>query len=354
MKAALVYGIDDIRYEETEDIAVKNSNDVKVKVKACGICQSDVPRVLAGTARYFPIILGHEFSGIVEEVGEAVTNVKVGDHVAGIPLVPCLECEDCKKGDYALCKHYSFIGSRQSGAYAESVVVPATNVIPLDKNISFEAGALTETSTVALHAFKLVKFDKAKAKNVAILGFGTIGAFAVQWARILGAENIVVFGRNEERLQFSKELGATHTINTTHPEFIKEAMELTGGKGFDYLFETAGTPDTIKYCFKLAANKADVCMIGTPQKDVTFSWQEWELMNRKEFNLTGSWMSYSAPFPGAEWTETVEAMKNGSLIYDSRLLYKKYDLSEAKEAFACFKNEKVSGRILFTNEDVEK
>ena len=339
MKAALVYGIDDIRYEETEEVFVKNSREVKVRVKACGICQSDVPRVLAGTARYFPIILGHEFSGIVEEVGDEVTNVKVGDHVAGIPLVPCLEC-----------KHYSFVGSRQSGAFAETVVVPDTNLIKLDDTVSFEAGALTETSTVALHAFKLVQFDKTKAKNVAILGFGTIGAFAVQWARILGADNIIVFGRNEERLQFSKELGATHTVNTTNPDFIKEAMEITGGKGFDYLFETAGTPDTIKYCFKLAANKAEICMIGTPQKDVTFTWQEWELMNRKEFNLTGSWMSYSAPFPGTEWTETVEAMKNGTLKYDSRLLYKKFPLSEAKNAFGCFKNEKVSGRILFVNE----
>lgn len=349
MKAAVLYGVDDIRYEETKEPSVEQSHQVKVKVGACGICQSDVPRVLKGTAHFFPMILGHEFSGVVTEVGSDVENVQVGDHVAGVPLVPCFECENCKQGDYALCKHYSFIGSRQFGAFAEYVVVPDSNVVKIDKEVSFEQAALIETSTVALHGFELVHYDSKKAKNVAILGFGTVGAFAVQWARILGAEHIVVFGRNEERLKLALELGATHIVNTTEEDFQTKAMEITDGKGYDYLFETAGHPDTMKLCFKLAGNKADLCMIGTPQTEVTFGWKEWELMNRKEFNLTGSWMSYSAPFPGIEWTKTIECLKSGELRYDSRLLYKKFDLSEVRKAFDCYKNEKVSGRILLTN-----
>lgn len=351
MKAAVLFGKEDIRYVETQEPQVEGAHEVKVQVKACGICNSDVPRVLDGTARYFPIILGHEFSGIVTAVGSDVTNVAVGDHVAGIPLVPCMECADCCAGNYALCKHYSFIGSRQSGGYAEYVVVPDTNVMKIDSKVSFEEGALIETSTVALHAFELVGFKKEKAKNVAILGFGTIGAFATQWARILGAENIVVFGRNEERLKFAMEIGATHVVNTTKEDFQKEALEITGGKGFDYIFETAGSTATIKYCFSLAGNKADICMVGTPTRDVTFTWQEWELMNRKEFRLTGSWMSYSAPFPGKEWTKTVECLASGELKYDNRMLFKKMKLEEAKEAFDYFKNGKVSGRILFVNDN---
>lgn len=350
MKAAVLYGKDDIRCVETGEPKIEKEHEVKVQVKACGICNSDVPRVLDGTARYFPIILGHEFAGIVTEVGKDVENVKVGDHVAGIPLVPCMDCDTCKSGNYALCKNYSFIGSRQSGAYAEYVVVPDTNVLKIDESISFEQGALIETSTVALHAFELVNYKKEKAKNVAILGFGTIGAFATQWARILGAENIVVFGRNEERLKLALDLGATHIVNTTKENFQKEALEITGGKGFDYLFETAGSTATIKYCFALAGNKADICMIGTPTRDLTFTWQEWELMNRREFKVTGSWMSYSAPFPGYEWTKTVECLQNGELRYDERMLYKKIGLEEIREAFECFKNGKVSGRILLMTE----
>lgn len=349
MKAAVLHGLDDIRYEETQDAVIENSHQVKIQVGACGICQSDVPRVLNGTAHFFPMILGHEFSGIVTEVGEDVQNVKVGDKVAGVPLVPCFECEDCKRGDYALCKRYSFIGSRQFGAYAEYVVVPDTNVVKIADSVGFEQGALIETSTVALHGFKLVDFDGKKAECVAILGFGTVGAFAVQWARILGAKKIVVFGRNMERLNFAKELGATHIINTTEEDYLEQAMEITGGRGYDYVFETAGSPVTMKACFHLAGNKADICMIGTPQKDLTFTWKEWELMNRKEFHLTGSWMSYSAPFPGDEWTMTIEKMSSGELRYDSRLLYKAFPLSQVREAFDCYKNDKVSGRILLLN-----
>lgn len=349
MKAAVLHGVDDIRYENIKDVVIENSHQVKVNVKACGICQSDVPRVLSGTAHFFPMILGHEFSGIVTEVGRDVQDVKVGDHVAGIPLVPCFKCESCKAGNYSLCKNYSFIGSRQFGALAEYVVVPDTNVIKIDKSVSFEQGALIETSTVALHGFKLVNYNQKKAKNVAILGFGTVGAFAVQWARILGAENIVVFGRNAERLEFAKELGATHIVNTTEEDYEKQALEITSGNGYNYVFETAGSPETIRASFKLAANKANVCMIGTPQREVTFGWKEWELINRKEFSLTGSWMSYSAPFPGDEWKKTIECLATGELRYDERLLYRKFDLSEVRNAFDCYKNEKVSGRIVLTN-----
>lgn len=350
MKAAVVHGIDDIRYEEVTEPVVDGEHKVKVEVKACGICRSDIPRVLNGTAHYFPIILGHEFSGIVTEIGSEVADLQVGDHVAGIPLIPCFECDTCKRGDYSLCKNYSFIGSRQPGAYAEYVVVPDTNLIKIDKNISFKQAALIETSTVALHAFKLVNYTAEKAKNVAVLGFGTIGIFAAQWAKIMGAENIVVFGRNEERLAFAKELGATHTINTTKPDFMDEAMRITGNKGYDYLFETAGSVKTMKFCFQLAANKADICMIGTPTEEISFQWKEWELMNRKEFNLTGSWMSYSLPFPGEEWEKTIECLKSGDLKYDERMVYKIFSLKEARKAFDCFKKEKVSGRILLVNE----
>ena len=350
MKAALVYGIDDIRYEDTPDPGIEKDDQVKIRVKACGICRSDVPRVLNGTARYYPIILGHEFSGIVEEVGPNVTKVKPGDHVAGVPLIPCFECDDCKRGDYSLCKNYSFVGSRQQGAYADYCVIPETNVVKIPENTPWNQGALIETSTVALHGFFVCDFEKERAKNVAIIGVGTVGLFAIQWARILGAENIVAIGRDDERLSLAKELGATAVINTGSGDMEAEAKELTGGKLFNYVFDTAGAAQTILQSFKLVGNKGRICMIGTPTDEVSFTWEHWELLNRKEASVTGSWMSYSAPFPGKEWEMTTEALKNGELKYDERLIHKSFDLSNVREAFDCFKNEKVKGRILLINE----
>ena len=128
MKAAVLYANEDIRYAEWETPAC-GDNEVKVRVRATGICGSDVPRVLHNGAHFYPVVLGHEFSGDVVETGKNVTKIKVGDTVSGAPLLPCMECVDCKKGDYSLCKHYSFIGSRQQGSFADYVVIPEVNAV---------------------------------------------------------------------------------------------------------------------------------------------------------------------------------------------------------------------------------
>ena len=128
MKAAVLYANRDIRYDDYPTPQA-GAGEVRVKVLASGICGSDIPRVLHNGAHFFPIVLGHEFSGVIDQVGEGVTGLAVGDHVSGAPLVPCLKCADCQKGNYALCRHYSFIGSRQQGSFAEYVVMPAINAV---------------------------------------------------------------------------------------------------------------------------------------------------------------------------------------------------------------------------------
>ena len=115
------------------------------------------------------------------------------------------------------------------------------------------------------------------------------------------------------------------------------AMSLTDGRGFDYVFETAGVTVTMKMAYKLAANKAHVCFIGTPHTELCFSPVEWENMNRKEFRLTGSWMSYSAPFPGKEWKMTAEYYASGGLKFDEGLIGERFPMSQAGEAFQMFK-----------------
>ena len=348
MKAGVVYAREDIRYEEIKKPEVKPGK-VLIKVKYTGICGSDVPRVNGDACHYFPNVLGHEFSGTVVEVGEGVTKVKPGDKVSGVPLVPCMACEDCQKGNYSLCKHYSFIGSREFGSFAEYVAVPELNAVPFDESVSFEQGAFFEPATVALHGLKRVPYEGGK--TVAILGGGTIGMFVMQWAKIFGAAKTVVFDIAPERLALGKRLGADAGINTLDSGFMEAAMELTGGKGFDYVFETAGNAATMKMAFELAANKAHVCFVGTPTKNLSFTVKEWENMNRKEFTLTGSWMSYSAPFPGEEWKLTAHYFKTGELKFDDSFIFKKVPLSEIASAFEMFKTPgAVKGKILIDSE----
>lgn len=348
MKAGVVHGVRDIRYEEIEK-PVPKAGEVLVRVKYTGICGSDIPRVNEGTAHYTPIVLGHEFSGTVEQVGEGVTKVAPKDRVAGIPLVPCMECEDCQKGNYSLCRHYDFIGSHSFGSYAQYVCVPQTNVVKFDDSVSFEQGAFFEPATVALHGLERTNYRGGR--TVAILGGGTIGMMTMQWAKIFGAKTVVVFDILDERLALGMRLGATAGVNTSEDAFLEKALALTGDRGFDYVFETAGNVATMRLAFRLAANKAEVCFIGTPTKELRFSVDEWEQMNRKEFVLTGSWMSYSAPFPGHEWELAAHYFGTGELKFDESFIYEKIGLSKIDTAFAKFLTPgTVKGKILIDSE----
>lgn len=348
MKAGVVHAREDIRYEEIEKPAPKKGH-VLIKVKYTGICGSDVPRVNGDACHYYPNVLGHEFSGTVEEIGEGVSKLKPGDRVAGVPLVPCMQCEDCQKGNYSLCRHYSFIGSREFGSFAEYVAVPEANAVKFDPEVSFEQGAFFEPATVALHGLERLPFEGGK--TVAILGGGTIGMFVMQWAKIFGAKTTVVFDIAPERLELGERLGATAGVNTLDEDYMEQAMKLTNGKGFDYVYETAGNTATMKMAFALAANKAGVCFIGTPTKELSFTVAEWENMNRKEFNLTGSWMSYSAPFPGHEWELTSHYFKTGALKFDESFIFRKIPLSRIADAFELYKTPgTVKGKILIDSE----
>lgn len=348
MKAAVLFGNEDIRYTDWET-PVCGAGQVKVHVRATGICGSDVPRVLHNGAHFYPIVLGHEFSGDVVEVGEGVENLKVGDTVSGAPLVPCMKCDDCQQGNFALCKHYSFIGSREQGSFAEYVVMPAANAVKYDPSVPYEQAAMFEPSTVALHGILLN--DYKGGETVAVLGLGTIGIFTLQWAKILGARKIVAFDIDEGRLELAKRMGADEVVNTLEPDFMKKALAMTGGRGFQNVFEAAGNPITMRMAFDLAGNKAKLCFIGTPHTDLTFTPKQWENMNRKEFRLTGSWMSYSAPFPGKEWEMTAHYFGTGELKFDPGFIFRKFPMSQVKDAFMLYKDpSQVHGKIMLINE----
>lgn len=348
MKAGVVHAKNDIRYEEIPKPGAEPGK-VVVKVKYTGICGSDIPRVNGDACHYFPNVLGHEFSGTVAEAGEGVTSVKPGDRVAGVPLVPCMKCEDCEKGNYSLCKHYSFIGSREFGSFAEYVSVPERCVVKFDDSVSFEMGAFFEPATVALHGLR--RLDYKGGKTVAILGGGTIGMLTMQWAKIYGARQVVVFDIVQERLDLAKRLGADVVIDSGREDYMEQVKELTEGRGFDYIYETAGNTVTMKMAFRLAANKAQVCFIGTPTGELAFSVEEWENINRREFTLTGSWMSYSAPFPGEEWKLAAHFFRTGELKFDDSFIYRKIPLSQIDAAFEMYRTPGlVKGKILIDSE----
>lgn len=347
MNAAVLHAKNDLVYEQLPE-PVTGPGEVKVHVRACGICGSDVPRVLDDAAFFYPIVLGHEFAGDIVEIGEGVTSVSVGDTVAGAALLPCMKCEDCARGDFGLCRNYSFLGSRKNGAFADYVVLPQENVIKYDPSIPYTTAVLFEPSTVAMHALRTAGYTGGG--TTAILGGGTIGIFAAQLCRAFGAAKVVVFDIEQERLDMAERMGADGVVNTLDPDFREKAMALTGGRGYDWVFEVAGQPATMKMAFELAASKAVVCFIGFPHVPVTFDARLWENLNLKELTLIGSRMSYNAPFPGPDWTLVAHYLSTGQLQIDPSMIFRRFPMREAAAAFELFRTSgAVKGKVILEN-----
>jgi L-iditol 2-dehydrogenase len=158
---------------------------VLLKVAACGVCGSDIPRMLRNGGYVMPIICGHEFSGYVEQLGEGVTGFEPGDLVSVPPLIPCYHCDFCLRGEFGLCENYDYFGSRSNGAYAQYVVSPVGNLLKMPAGIDPRAAAMLDPAAIALHA--LWKTGLRSGHRVLVVGAGPIGLFAVQWAKLAGA-----------------------------------------------------------------------------------------------------------------------------------------------------------------------
>lgn len=214
--------------------------------------------------------------------------------------------------------------------------------------MSFEQAALFEPAAIAIHGLGCVPY--AGGRTVAIVGGGTIGLLTAQFAKLYGAARLVVLDVQRERLELARSLGADAVVDSSEEGWLDEALKLTGGRGFDYVYGTAGAVPTIKMPFDLVANKGYVCYIGTPTREISFSVDEWEKINRREFTLTGSWMSYSAPFPGREWETVAHFFATGQLKYEG-LVFKTLPLSRIADAFEMYKTPgAVKGKILVDSE----
>ena len=161
MKAYLLHDINDLRYEDVEYPKCPRDWCV-IEVKAAGICSSDIPRAFKKGAYHFPIILGHEFSGIVDKVADKNNENLLGKRVGIFPLIPCHQCSQCNSEHYETCSNYDYIGSRRDGGFAEYVAVPVWNLIELPDTISFKEAAMMEPLAVALHAVKLSGIKKRR------------------------------------------------------------------------------------------------------------------------------------------------------------------------------------------------
>lgn len=310
MKAAVLHAPGDLRVEQVPVPADLGAEEVLVKVMYCGICGSDLDRVLKTGTYHFPTILGHEFCGEVA-AAPAGSAYKPGDRVVVAPILPCYTCDSCQQGNYGQCDNYSYLGSRTDGGFTEYVRAPQQNLIPYPMDLDMAHGALVEPAAVTLHG--VLRAGIRAGDTVAVLGCGPIGLFAVRFAVLLGATRIIATDLEPEKLEKAGLLGATDLVNSGEGDAAEAIAALTAGKGVDVVLETAGVTVTQIQSVAICRNQGTVVYLGTAHRDISFPAAVFERIVRKELNLTGSWNSFSAPFPGREWRAVIDYIANGSL-----------------------------------------
>ncbi|WP_042147251.1 2,3-butanediol dehydrogenase [Paucisalibacillus sp. EB02] len=342
MKAAVWYKAKDVRVEE-RDIPALEDNDVKVRVAWTGICGSDLHEYLHGpitipaekpdplTGKTAPITLGHEFSGVVEEVGANVSKYSAGDRVVINPLITYGN----KEPEYDIYDGFNFVGLGQDGGFADYVVLNEKHLYTIPDNVTLEEGALVEPTAVALQALK--EGNLQEGQTVGIFGAGPIGLLTVLAAKAQGAKEIVVFDLSEARLQKAKELGATHVVNSGEKDPVEATKELIRA-GFDVTFEAAGVEATVNQAIRSTTARGTVVIISIIAKPIA--------INPIDLTNSGVKITSSAAYEPDVYQKTIDLIASGKIDV-KRAITKRIPLDTiVEDGFVALTKDKSEVKIL--------
>jgi L-iditol 2-dehydrogenase len=332
MTAAVLHAPGDLRVERVP-VPQPGEGQALIRVGACGVCGSDVPRVMTKGTYSFPLIPGHEFAGTLAALGPGVRGWREGDRVTVFPLIPCRRCRMCEGGFYEMCMSYDYLGSRSHGAFAQYVVAPAWNLLKVPDEVSLEAAAMTEPAAVARHALK--RSDIIEESSVAIFGAGPIGIMLAQWAAVSEASPVFLIDVRADRVRAARLATSATCLDATQTDVIAEILQRTGGAGVDLVIEAAGVPATVAQCLQAVISNGDIVLLGNPSRDVTLSMADLSQILRKQLDIHGTWNSTYRNDPDIpdDWTEALRAMACGDLSLEP-LITHHYRIGQANEAFA--------------------
>ncbi len=331
MKAAVMKGIRDIRIEDISKPSF-GDNEALVRVKAVGICGSDVHYYLEGRIGDQVVrgdhILGHEASGEVVEVGKNVKKVKPGMRVAIEPGIPCKQCEYCKSGRYNICPDVKFLGTPPvQGAYKEYLAYPEDFLYPIPDSMSFEEGELIETLSVGVYAAELSSLKPGN--SAAILGCGPVGLVTLKAIKAAGVEKVFVTDLIDERLEFAKKHEDVVTINASKEDPVEKINNLTKGKGVDIVFEAAGAEETVMQSIMAARTGGEVVWIGIPAVDHVKV--DPHAVRRKELLIKGlRRFKYN-------YQKSIEFVASGTIVVKDMITHE-FKLEDVSKAFKLVEN----------------
>lgn len=289
MKSAVFYGKHDLRIEEGPKPEI-GEHDVLIQIKACGVCGTDV-HIYEGDPGAAdvnpPAILGHEFSGIIIDIGKSVNKYKPGDRVCVDPNCYCGICEPCRTGNVHFCEHMTGYGTTVDGGFAEFCAVDEKQVYLLGENTTFEQGAMTEPVACCLHGIDLCEIKPGH--QVTVIGGWMIGLLMVQLAKLAGASKVALLEPEASKRITGKNLGADICIDPIH-EDVKASLKESGMNWIHTVIECVGKTTTIQQAIEIAGNKGTVMMFGLTKPDEETAIKPFEIF-RKELQLKASYIN---------------------------------------------------------------
>jgi 2-desacetyl-2-hydroxyethyl bacteriochlorophyllide A dehydrogenase len=322
MQAARLHAAGDMRLEEVTR-PVPGPNDLLVRVLATGICGSDRHMYRGEFPTAKPVTLGHEFCGVVEQVGASVGGFAPGTLISGDPNIACGTCERCRVGRPNLCAKLSAIGVTRDGGFADYVLVPAGQAAALPGGFDPRHGAFCEPVSCCLHAIDVGRIPKGG--SVLIIGGGVIGLIMVELARLAGAGTIVLSTRQAARRALALDLGAQHAVDASTAEGERDLRAILPD-GADVVFECAGVGETVVQSIRLAKRGGTVVLFGVVPQDDTVVVSPWDLLT-KELRLESAWLN------PATHARAAELIASGALSLD-RLITRTIRLAEVPEVLA--------------------
>lgn len=331
MKAWVLHDINDFAWEEVAR-PVPSEGEVLLRVRAAGICGSDIPRIYKNGTYSYPLIPGHEFAGEVVTCGAGVPKEWLGQRVGVFPLIPCGKCVPCRKKQYEMCRHYSYLGSRQAGGFAEYVNVPVNNLLRLPENVSFEEAAMLEPMAVAVHAMRRVQLGTEDV--VAVCGLGTIGLLLLMFLKEAGVKKILAIGNKEFQKKQVLKLGIAEAdyCDAKAQDVGGWLQEKTGYNGTTIFFECVGKNDTVSLAVQNAAPAGSVMLVGNPYTDMTFGRDTYWKILRNQLTVTGSWNSSFTGEEGDDWHYVLKRLEE-KRIMPAELISHRFSLEELEKGF---------------------
>ncbi|KAF0960968.1 MULTISPECIES: S-(hydroxymethyl)mycothiol dehydrogenase [unclassified Rhodococcus (in: high G+C Gram-positive bacteria)] len=326
----------------TVNIPDPGPGEVVVDIAACGVCHTDLTYRDGGINDEFPFLLGHEASGIVESVGEGVTSVAVGDFVVLNWRAVCGQCRACKRGRPQYCFDTHNAAQKMTledgtaltpalgiGAFADKTLVHAGQCTKVDPSADPAVVGLLGCGVMAGLGAAVNTGNVGRGDSVAVIGCGGVGDAAIMGARLAGANKIIAIDRDDKKLEWAKDLGATHTINGGNVDAVEAVQELTGGFGADVVIDAVGRPETWKQAFYARDLAGTVVLVGVPTPDMTLEMPLIDFFSRGG-SLKSSW--YGDCLPERDFPMLVDLFQQGRLPLE-KFVTERIKIDEVEQAF---------------------